>query len=102
MPDTAHLLELEDLVIALYAAVDDALAHAGIVVKNGEAIPRRGPAPEADDREILCLSLPQEILGFESDHAFHLWLNRHPLLTQLFPRRLTRQKFADTRPTAIS
>ena len=97
MPDTAYQLELEDLVIALYAAIDDALADAGIAVKDGEVIPRRGPAPQVDDREILCLSLLQEIVDFESDHAFHLWLSRHPLLTQLFPRRLTRQKFAERR-----
>lgn len=97
MPDIAHTLELEDLVISLYAAIDDALAHAGIAVASGQVIPRRGPAPQMDDREILCLSLLQEIVGFESDHAFHLWLNRHPLLTQMFPRRLTRQKFAERR-----
>ncbi len=97
MPDSAYPLELEDLVIALYAAIDDALASAGIAVENGQAIARRGPAPEVDDREVLCLSLLQEIVGFESDHSFHLWLNRHPLLTQLFPRRLTRQKFAERR-----
>jgi len=97
MPDTAYSLGLEDLIIALYAAIDDALAHAGITAKNGQVIQRRGPAPDMDDREVLCLALLQEILGFESDHAFHIWLNRHPLLTQLFPRRLTRQKFAERR-----
>jgi hypothetical protein len=97
MPDTAHSLELEDLIIALYAAIDDALAHAGIAAKNGKAIHRRGPAPDVDDREILCLSLLQEIMGFESDHSFHLWLNRDRLIALLFPRRLTRQKFAERR-----
>lgn len=97
MPDTAHSLELEDLVIALYAAIDDALAHAGIAARNGQVIPRRGPAPEVDDREVLCLALLQEILGFESDHSFHLWLNRDHLIALLFPRRLTRQKFAERR-----
>lgn len=97
MPDTVADLSLEDLVIALYAAIDDALTLAGIVVRNGKVIPRRGPAPDVDDREVLCLALLQELRGFESDHAFHLWLERDATMDELFPRRLTRQKFADRR-----
>ena len=97
MTDNVHNLGLEELVITLYAAIDDAIQLAEIPCKNGKVIPRRGPAPEIDDREILCLSLLQEILGYESDHAFQLWINRNHVLTELFPRRLTRQKFADRR-----
>ena len=97
MPDAVSTLALEDLVIALYAAIDDALRHAGIRCDDGKVIPRRGPAPDVDDREILCLALLQEILGHESDYAFHLWLDRNPVMESLFPRRLTRQKFAERR-----
>ena len=52
---------LEEIVIAVYSALDDALKHSNIVCQNGKLIPRRGPAPEVDDREILCLALLQEL-----------------------------------------
>lgn len=90
-------LELEDLIIATYTALDDALTQAGIVACQGKLIPRRGPAPEVDDREVLCLALLQEFLGFESDHSFHQWMAVHPTIQALFPRRLSRPNFADRR-----
>lgn len=90
-------LDLEDLIIATYSALDDALAEAGILARNGKLIPRRGPAPDVDDREVLCLALLQEFLGFESDHSDHQWLAVHPTIQALFPRRLSRPNFADRR-----
>ena len=90
-------LDLEDLAIAVYAAIDDALAEAGIVADKGKLIPRSGPAPEVDDREVLCLAMLQELLGYESDHAFYQWLVSNPVMRRLFPRRLSRPNWADRR-----
>ena len=90
-------LTLEDTVLAVYCALDDALAQAKIRAHDGKLIPRRGPPPDIDDREVLCLALLQEIFGFESDYAYHLWLQANPLMRDLFPRMLSRQKFADRR-----
>jgi hypothetical protein len=90
-------LDLEDVVTSVYAALDDALAEAGIVASKGKLVPRRGPPPEVDDREVLCLAVLQELLGFESDHAFYQWFEVHPVMGQLFPRRLSRQNWADRR-----
>jgi len=90
-------LQLEDLVTAVYCALDDALAEARITCRNGKLLPRRGPAPEMDDREVLCLAVLQELLGFESDNAYFRWLHNNALLKRLFPTLLTRQKFAERR-----
>ena len=97
MPETAYAMTLEEVVISIYTALDDALAQAGIGCEKGKLIPRRGPAPEVDDREILCISLLQEILGYESDHQFYLWFENNPLMRELFPRRIKRQKWAGRR-----
>jgi len=90
-------MSLEDLVISVYSALDDALAQAGIRAQNGKLIPRRGPAPEVDDREVLCLAMLQELLDFESDHGFYQWLGANPTMRELFPRRLSRPNWADRR-----
>jgi hypothetical protein len=90
-------LALEDIVTATYCAMDDALAHAGIPCELGKLVPRSGPPPQVDDREVLCLAVLQELLGYESDHAFHCWLHGHPVMRRLFPRLLSRQNFADRR-----
>lgn len=94
---TPDSLSLEDVAVAVYAALDDALVEAGIACKKGKLIPRRGPPPEVDDREILCLALIQELLGFESDNRFHLWLRSNPTMRKLFPRQLSRPNFAERR-----
>ena len=88
---------VEDLVIAVYAALDDALAEAHIECHQGKLIPRPGPAPDMDDREILCLAVVQELLRFRSDNRFFLWIANNPILLKLFPRLLSRQKFAERR-----
>lgn len=93
----ATAFDVESLVIATYCALDDALAEAGIQCRQGKLIPRRGPPPNVDDREILCLAVLQELLGFESDNRFFLWLENNAVIQQLFPQRLSRQKFADRR-----
>lgn len=90
-------LDLEDIVTATYCALDDALRKAGITSRCGKLIRRRGPAPEVDDREILCLAVLQEILDFESDNHYHDWLAFNPTMRQLFPRQLSRPNFADRR-----
>jgi hypothetical protein len=90
-------LDLEDIVTAVYCALDDALMQAGLRAKDGKLIPRPGPAPAVDDREILCLCVLQELLGFESDNEYHLWLNHNATMQELFPRRLSRPNFADRR-----
>ena len=97
MPKTRETLDLEDLVITVYAALDDALAEAGLVARDGKLLPRPGPAPEVDDREILCLAVLQELLGFESDHEFYQWFESNVVMRKLFPRRLTRPNWADRR-----
>ena len=97
MSQPQNVLSLEEIVIAVYAALDDALRQAKIPCANGKLIPRSGPRPEVDDREILCLALLQELFGFESDHFFYQWLNSNPTMLQLFPRRLTRPNWADRR-----
>jgi len=43
-------LDLEELVITVYSALDDALAEAGLVARDGKLVPRPGPAPEAGTR----------------------------------------------------
>ena len=91
------VLSLEEVVIAVYSALDDALRDAKIPCHNGKLIPRSGPAPEVDDREILCLALLQELFGFESDHFSCRWLETNPTMKQLFPRRLSRPNWADRR-----
>lgn len=88
---------VEDTVLALYCAIDDALAFAGIHPRDGKLVPRRGPPPELDDREVLCLSVLQEVLGFESDNSFFNWLENQPIIRQLFPKLIKRQKFAERR-----
>jgi hypothetical protein len=92
-----RFLSLDDFVTATYCALDDALAATGISAVDGKLLPRPGPAPEVDDREVLCLAVLQEILGFESDNKFHLWLEAQPLMRSLFPKQLSRQNFADRR-----
>ena len=88
---------VEDTLCALYCSIDDALVHAGIVAKDGKLVARPGPPPELDDREVLCLAVLQEVLGFESDHAYFLWLENQPLIRELFPKLIKRQKFAERR-----
>ena len=90
-------LSLDDLVTATYCALDDALAVAGMTATDGKLLPRRGPAPEVDDREVLCLAVLQELLAFESDNEFHLRLEAQPVMRSLFPKQLSRQNFADRR-----
>ena len=97
MPQPQNVLSLEEIVIAVYAALDDALRQAKIPCHNGKLIPRSGPRPDVDDREILCLALLEELFGFESDHFFYRWLETNPTMTQLFPRRLSRPNWADRR-----
>ena len=97
MSKPSTVLSLEDIVTAVYSALDDALRQAKIPCLNGKLIPRSGPAPEVDDREILCLALLQELFGFESDHFFYRWLESNPTMIQLFPRRLSRPNWADRR-----
>ena len=90
-------IDLEDLVITAYCALDDALKHAGVVNDKGKLIPRRGPPPEVDDREVLCLCLLQEWLGFESDLSFYEWFENNQVMCDFFPRRLSRQNWVDRR-----
>lgn len=95
--NTPAYLDLEDLATATYSAIDDALAHVGMKAVKGKLIQRPGPPPEVDDREILCLALLQEFLGFESDNEFYLWLETNATIKELFPRRLSRPNFAERR-----
>ena len=97
MPDTRGPIDLEELVIITYAALDDALKHAGINEQDGKLLPRRGPKPEVGDREVLCLALLQEWLGYESDHAYYQWLESSKTMRSLFPRMLRRQKWIERR-----
>lgn len=97
MSKPQNMLSLEEIVIAVYSALDDALREAKVPCENGKLIPRPGPAPEVDDREILCLALLEELFGFESDHFFYQWLSTNPTMIQLFPRRLSRPNWADRR-----
>jgi hypothetical protein len=97
MPTSRETFDLEELVITVYAALDDALREAGVATRDGKLIPRPGPAPDVDDREVLCLTVLQELLGFESDHEFYQWFEANAVLRRLFPRRLTRPNWADRR-----
>jgi hypothetical protein len=97
MPTAPIFVDLEDTVIAVYAAVDDALQEGGVVAHDGKLLPRPGPEPEVDDREVLCLALLQELFGFESDNKFWAWVQVNRTMRSLFPRLLTRQNFADRR-----
>lgn len=90
-------LSLEDLVVAVYCALDDALKQAGVPCVDGKLVTRPGTAPVVDDREILCLSILQELLGFESDNQFTYWLKHNAAMKALFPRQLSRPNFADRR-----
>lgn len=97
MPTTEESFDLEDLVITVYTALDDALAEAGVRARKGKLVPRPGPPPDVDDREILCLAVLQELLGFESDHGFYTWFEANAIMRRLFPRRLSRPNWADRR-----
>lgn len=97
MPTAPTFVDLEDTVIAVYAALDDALQEAGLFAHDGKLVSRRGPEPDVDDREVLCLALLQEIFGFESDNKFCAWLQVDRAMRTLFLRQLTRQNFADRR-----
>ena len=90
-------LTVEDTILALYCAIDDALNDIGIVEHDGKLIERPGPRPALSDREVLCLSVLQEVLGFESDNSYFLWLQNSPLIQSLFPMLMARQKFAERR-----
>ncbi|MFH1730800.1 MAG: hypothetical protein ABIF82_04010 [Planctomycetota bacterium] len=46
MPQVQEELDLEQLVICAYSALDDALREAGVSCLNGKLIPRRGASPE--------------------------------------------------------
>lgn len=94
---TSSALSLEDTVTAVYCALDDALAEAKIECRDGKLIPRRGPVPGMDDREILCLAVLQELFHFKSDNRFFLWVANNHTMRELFPSMLTRQKFAERR-----
>jgi len=97
MPRTEEHFDLEDVVVTVYAALDDALAEAGVRARKGKLVPRPGPPPDVDDREILCLAVLQELLGFESDHGFYQWFEANAIMRRLFPRRLSRPNWADRR-----
>ena len=97
MPDPQGPADLEDLVVTAYAALDDAIKHAGVVCDKGKLVPRRGPPPEVDDREVLCLALLQEWLGYDSDLSWYQWLENNKTMRSLFPRMLTRQKWVERR-----
>lgn len=94
---TGQAFSLDDLIVVTYCALDDALKDAGILARKGKLIPRRGSAPDVDDREILCLAVLQELLGYESDNSFYLWFENNPTMKNNFPRRLSRQNYADRR-----
>jgi hypothetical protein len=95
--DFVPSLTVEDTIIAVYCAIDDALNTAGVAENNGKRVDRPGPRPLLSDCEVLCLSILQEILGFESDNSFFLWLQNSPLIHSLFPMLIARQKFAERR-----
>lgn len=97
MPEVGEEVDLEKVVICMYSALDDALRESGVSCKDGKLIPRRGPPPEVDDREVLCLAMLEELLGFESDNAFYLWFERNQVMRGLFPRRLSRPNWAERR-----
>jgi hypothetical protein len=97
MPRIQDTLDLEEMVITVYAALDDALDESGLTAKEGKLLPRPGPAPDVDDREVLCLAVLQELLGFESDHEFYRWFESNAVMRKLFPRRLSRPNWADRR-----
>ena len=71
--------------------------------RKGKPVPtRRGPKPEVEDREVLCLAKLQNLPGFESDHEFYLalrrvnlWFESDGTMGLLFPRRPWRQNRAD-------
>ena len=90
-------LSLEDTATAVYCALDDALKEARVECCNGKLTRRRGPVPDMDDREVLCLAVLQEMLHVESDNRFFLWVANNRTMRDLFPRMLTRQKFAERR-----
>jgi hypothetical protein len=90
-------LSVEDTIFALFCAIDDALKVVGIFPRNGKLTERPGPPPLLDDREVLCLSVLQEVLGFDSDNAYFNWLKNSPLIRSLFPKLIKRQKFAERR-----
>jgi hypothetical protein len=90
-------INLEEIITAVYCALDDALTEAKVPCRNGKLIWRRGPPPKMDDREVLCLAILQELLDFESDNAYFLWLVNNDVIHALFPKLLTRQKFAERR-----
>jgi len=90
-------LPLEDVIIATFCALDDALKHSGHEEVGGKLIARPGPPPAVSDTEILCLAMLQELLGFESDAGYAAWVENRPEIAAHFPRRLSRQNFADRR-----
>ena len=93
----APSLTVEDTIIALYCAIDDALKSVGVSEKDGKLVHRPGPRPSLSDREVLCLAVLQEILGFESDNSYFLWLQNSPVIQSFFPMLMARQKFAERR-----
>ena len=94
---TPTAMSLEDTVTAVYGVLDDALAEGKVECRNGKVIRRRGPRPDMEDREVLCLAVLQELLQCESDNRFFLWAANDPTMRDLFRRALTRQKFTERR-----
>jgi len=95
--DLPASLSLENIVTAVYCALDDALIQADCGCRNGKLVWRPGPEPKFDDREALCVAVLQELLDFESDTSYFDWLAVNSLMRQLFPHLPSRQKFADRR-----
>ena len=77
--------------------LSDALKQAGVSEKDGKLIPRRGPRLAFTDSEALCVAVLQDLLHFESDNAYYLWLERNAVMRKHFPNLPTRQKFAERR-----
>lgn len=68
-------MDLDDLIVATYCLVDEAMDRA---LPHGKRLRKRGPDPLLlDDREVLTIEVVGEFLGLDTDRGIFRYFGRH-------------------------
>jgi hypothetical protein len=90
-------VDLEELIVAVYCAVDDVLIELG-GEPGWRRVRQRGPAPALADAEVLTMEVVGEYLGLDRDAAIHAHFRRHHV--GLFPALATLHRTTFARQAA--
>ena len=82
-------MDLDDLIVATYCLIDEAL----VALLAGKRLRQRGPAPLLADSEVLTMEVVGAYLGLTQDQAIYNYFRRH--YAHFFPalRRVHRTTF---------